>query len=287
MLIDSEGYGAALDPSSPHLSKAGWEADLQLGFKINNGKTVLSHRRHRGPLVVQRPFYPEGGVCHLYLLHPPGGVVAGDRLQIDIDLAHGGSALLTTPAAGKFYRSNGGIAQQSVSIVLGENATLEWLPQETIGYEGARIRSDLHVQFTAGARFIGWEIYALGRPAAGESFRTGTADLSWRIERGGVPCYLERQRLDADACVSRWGLNGRSSFGTLIAFPASLQTLETVRQRIEGQDDMGVTRLDDVLICRGLDARADRLRECFQRIWAALRPELTGLPAHPPRIWTT
>jgi urease accessory protein len=287
MLTDSEGYGTALEPSPSHQSRTGWEAHLQLGFKVRNGRTVLSHRHHRGPLVVQRPFYPEGGVCHLYLLHPPGGVVAGDRLQIDIDLTGGGSALLTTPASGKFYRSNGGLARQSVSIALGENATLEWLPQETIAYEGARIRSDLHLQFAAGARFIGWEIYALGRPAAGESFRTGTADLGWRIERGGAPCYLERQRLDADACASRWGLNGRSSFGTLIAFPASLHILETVRQRIEGRDDMGVTRLDDILICRGLDARADRLRDCFQRIWTAIRPELAGLPAHPPRIWTT
>jgi urease accessory protein len=287
MLIDSKGYGPGLEPGCPPRPQPGWEAHLQLGFKVSHGKTVLSRRHHSGPLVVQRPFYPEGGVCHLYLLHPPGGVVAGDRLQIDIDLTGGGSALVTTPAAGKFYRSNGGLALQSVSIVLGGNSTMEWLPQETICYEGARLKSNMHLRFAAGARFIGWEIYALGRPAAGEDFRTGTADLSWRIERGGVPCYLERQRLDADACASRWGLNGRSSFGTLIAFPASMQTLETVRQSIADQEEMGVTRLDDILICRGLDARADRLRDSFQRIWAALRPELTGLPAHPPRIWTT
>ena len=142
------------------LPAQGWQAKLELGFAHQHGKTVLAHRRHVGPLTVQRPFYPEGDVCHVYLLHPPGGVVAGDCLTIDINAATDSAALVTTPAAGKFYRSDGKLARQQVSLTVAANATLEWLPQETIIYEGAQVASEMRLELAAGARFIGWEILA-------------------------------------------------------------------------------------------------------------------------------
>lgn len=267
--------------------RPGWEAHLQLGFIAINGKTVLKHRSHRGPLVVQRPFYPEDGVCHVYLLHPPGGVVAGDRLAIDIAVAQDGAALLTTPAAGKFYRSAGDLARQSVSMTVAGGAALEWLPQETIIYEGARLKSEMRIELDAGARFIGWDMLAFGRPAAQEGFNYGTAGLSWHISRAGKPFYLERLQLDAEAFTARWGLNGCSACGTLFACPAPPQTLETVRQLIGEQQGLGVTRIDDMLVCRGIDARADRLRHFFQQIWTAIREDVVGRGAQPPRIWAT
>jgi urease accessory protein len=117
-------------------SAPGWLAELDLGFAPRGSRTVLARRRHRGPLAVQRPFHPEGDVCHVYLLHPPGGVVAGDRLAIRVAADPGAEALLTTPAAGKFYRSEGPVARQTVALEIGEGASLEWLPQETILYPG-------------------------------------------------------------------------------------------------------------------------------------------------------
>ncbi len=112
-----------------------WEAELTLGFARRGDKTAMVSRAHRGPLTVQRPFYPEGGVCHVYLLHPPGGIVAGDRLTIKATAEAGAQALITTPAAGKFYRSGGEKAVQAVDLTVAENAGLEWLPQETIVYQ--------------------------------------------------------------------------------------------------------------------------------------------------------
>lgn len=264
-----------------------WEAALELGFVAKNAKTVLAHRKYYGPLTVQRPFYPEGGVCHVYVLHPPGGIVAGDRLSISASAAAESQALITTPAAGKFYRSGGAQASQSVSLNVASNATLEWLPQETIIYEGARLVSNMNIELEAEAGFIGWEVLALGRPAAGEGFDSGEATLNWRISRAGQLFYRERLRLDAIAFAARWGLNGESACGTLFACPASQAHLEAVQQLIGDHPSRGVTRIDDMLICRAIDARADRLRDFFQQVWQLIRNDIVHRPACAPRIWAT
>lgn len=265
----------------------GWRAELELGFARSGPRTLLARRRHRGPLAVQRPFHPEGGTCHVYLLHPPGGVVAGDELGIRIAADAGAEALVTTPAAGKFYRSEGPWARQSVELEIGEGAALEWLPQETLVYEGARMASSMRVDLALGARFIGWEVLALGRPAAGEGFERGEATLDWRIHRAGTPLYLERQHLDARAFAAAWGLRGQSACGTLFAYPASAPGLEAVRGLIGEEPRRGVTLVDGLLVCRALDPRADVLRQFFQRAWEAIRPEVLGRAACPPRIWAT
>jgi len=265
----------------------GWQARLELGFAHKHGKTVLAHRRHLGPLTVQRPFYPEGEVCHVYLLHPPGGVVAGDCLSIDISAAEHGAALLTTPAAGKFYRSDGDLARQTVAIKIADGAALEWLPQETIIYEGARVATTVRLELAARARFIGWEILALGRPAAAEGFDSGTAGMDWQIHRAGELCYRERLRLDARAFAENWGLRAHCACGTLFAYPAAAEQLNAVRDLIGDSAGRGVTLIDDLLICRALDDRADRLREFFQLVWRILRPDVIGREACAPRIWAT
>jgi urease accessory protein len=265
----------------------GWRAELDLGFTRAGPKTLLSHRRHHGPLAVQRPFYPEGGVCHVYLLHPPGGVVAGDKLAIRVNADTGAEALVTTPAAGKFYRSDGPEARLAVTLQVAEDAALEWLPQETIVFEGALVASDMRIELQSGARFIGWEILSLGRPAAGEGFAKGAARLDWRITLDGQPFYLERQRLDAAAFSGNWGLRGRAALGTLFAYPATPSQLEAVRGLISEAPGQGVTLIDGLLICRALDPRADVLRQLFLRVWEIIRPGTIGREACPPRIWAT
>lgn len=270
-----------------YCSNEGWQAELELGFTRTESKTILARRRHHGPLAVQRPFYPEGGVCHVYLLHPPGGVVAGDKLAIRVNADTGAEALVTTPAAGKFYRSDGPRACQAVALRVAEGAALEWLPQETIVFEGARVASDMRIELRSGARFVGWEILSLGRPAAGEGFAKGAARLDWRITLGGQPLYLERQLLDAHAFAARWGLWNRAALGTLFAYPATLPQLETVRGLIGETAHQGVTLIDGLLICRALDLRADVLRQFFLRVWEIIRPGTMGRAACPPRIWAT
>lgn len=265
----------------------GWQAQLDLEFGVSQQKTVLSQRRHKGPLTIQRPFYPEGEVCHLYILHPPGGVVAGDSLALNIVAKTNTAALITTPAANKFYRSDGAIARQIVNIKVAAGATFEWVPQETIMYEGARVRSDICVELDAKARFIGWEVQVLGRPAANEGFATGEVQLNWQIFRAEQLFYKERIKLDTQAFMARWGLNNHSAFGTLFVYPVLPAQLQAVQSLIDEQYGRGVTLIEDLLICRALDDRADRLRGFFQQIWALLRPEVMQRSACEPRIWAT
>lgn len=265
----------------------GWQANLELGFEQNHGKTLLAHRRHQGPLTVQRPFYPEGGVCHVYILHPPGGIVSGDRLNLCINAEQHSHALITTPAAGKFYRSGGELAVQTVSIKVEKDAALEWLPQETIIYQGAQLKSTVNVELAQGARFIGWEILSLGRPACGERFDEGLADMSWQIYCKNQPLFLERLHLDAKAFAARWGLNGFSACGTLFARPAGAESLAAVQQLIGDSKGRGVTLIDDLLVCRAIDDRSDRLRGFFEQVWAIVRPDSVQRKACAPRIWAT
>jgi urease accessory protein len=281
----AHGNANPLNNNIPQAS--GWEAQLKLGFALRGEKTVLTRRQHSGPLTVQRAFYPEGNLCHIYLLHPPGGVVAGDRLAIDIEVDNGAQALITTPAAGKFYRSAGPEAKQTVHLSVAPKATLEWLPQETIVFQGAKLVSTMQIELAKDAGFIGWEVLALGRPAAGEGFTSGHIVLNWRITRAERLIYLERLQLDAAAFAARWGLNGLSAGGTLFAYPASAQQLAAVQELIDNHPERGVTRIDDLLICRGLDSRADRLRDFFQQVWQLIRTDIIQRPVCVPRIWAT
>ncbi|MCQ8117347.1 urease accessory protein UreD [Methylomonas rosea] len=279
-------FAASSNPDSITDSST-WEAELNLGFTQRGDKTVLVRREHRGPLTVQRPFYPEGEVCHVYLLHPPGGVVAGDHLTIVATVENDAQALITTPAAGKFYRSGGGEAQQTVNLKVAENASLEWLPQETIVYEGAQLNSSMNIDLAEHGRFIGWEILALGRPAAGEGFDSGAATLNWRISRIGRLVYMERLRLDAEAFQARWGLFGHSACGTLFVYPASSLHLAAVQELIGDEANRGVTLIEGLLICRGLDSRADLLKGFFERVWGLVRGDIVGKEVCAPRIWAT
>ncbi len=132
---------------------SGWQAELDLCFARRTGRTVLSHNRHRGPLQVQKALYPEGkDTCHIAILHPPGGVAAGDGLNIRASLNQQARALLTTPGATKWYRSEGSCASQQVHFSLGEDAVLEWLPRENIIFDGANISMQINVELARRAQ---------------------------------------------------------------------------------------------------------------------------------------
>jgi urease accessory protein len=275
------------NPSLAFTKSSSWRACLRLGFEQNADKTLLVKREQFGPLTVQRPFYPEGRVCHVYLLHPPGGIVGGDDLSISIKAAAHSHALITTPAAGKFYRSSGAQAKQTVEITIGESAALEWLPQETIIYEGAQLKSSVKVDLAIDARFIGWEILSLGRPACAENFDYGLADLGWQIGCEDRPLLLERLYFDSKAFSARWGLQGYSACGTLFATPTSAESFAAVQNIIGDSKGRGVTRMDNLLVCRALDIRSDRLRSFFEQIWAIVRPDTVQRKVCSPRIWAT
>jgi urease accessory protein len=272
-----------------------WEAELALGFTRLDSGTVLSERRHRGPLRVQKALYPEGrDVCQTILLHPPSGIAGGDRLHIAVNVGPEAHAQITTPGAGKWYRSGGEEASQTLEFTVGDDAILEWLPQETIVFDGARSRMETRVQLASGSRYFGWEILCLGRSASGERFANGFIDLRTRIERNGQPLWLERGHIEGNdpLLASRAGWAGASIGGTLLAtLPPEIVVaplLEACRA-IAPQDDAehAMTALPGLLVGRYLGHNSEAARNWFAALWETLRPRLLGRPALTPRIWNT
>jgi urease accessory protein len=277
---------------SGHALQPGWSAELELSFQVVAGRSALVHKRHRGPLTVQRPFYPEADLAHVYLLHPPGGIVAGDQLFVQVDVARGARALITTPAATKFYRSEGRVAEQRQLLRVSQGASLEWLPQETIVYGSAQVHTQTRVELEPGGVFCGWDIVCLGRAASGDHFLAGRLNQAFEIWQGARPLWVERSRFDASEPVRRaaWGLGGHRVYGTFVCSGQSAEAVASARSTVEydaGAELFSVTQTRSVIVCRYLGDNTERARGVFTQAWAALRPILLGRPASPPRIWLT
>ena len=269
-----------------------WEAQLRLSFVRDGARCVLQERSHVGPLRVQRPFYPEGeGVCHVYVLHPPGGLVGGDRLITDVSVEAGAHSLLTTPAAAKLYRSRGGIAEQTQLLRVATGARLEWLPQETIAFDGALGKLNTRIELAADARFFGWDVLCLGRPAASELFARGEVAQALEIWRAGKQVYCERGSYvgGGEVMHAAWGLANFPVVGTFVcAGPDVERWLDTAREvAVPVQGLAAVSGWQGQLVARYLGPSAEQAREYFTGLWSALRPGMFGSDACPPRIWRT
>jgi urease accessory protein len=260
-----------------------WKASLSLGFTRHKERSVLSRREHDGPLVVQKPLYPEGeGVCHAIIVHPPGGIAGGDELALDVRCERGSHAVLTTPGAGKWYRSAGACARQSLDFDVA--GTLEWLPRETIVFDGALAELNTSIDLGEGARFIGWEIVCLGRRGSGERFERGRLQLATRIDRQDRTVYIDRGDIEAGGRLmhSPAGLGGRSVFGTFIA--TSSEPLGAARAACP---ELALTQLPELLIARYLGDSSEQALRAFTALWKLLRPSVCGRAAVEPRIWST
>ena len=267
-----------------------WQARLELAFRHDGARTVLAERRHVGPLVVQRPFYPEGGICHVYLVHPPGGIVGGDRLAVEVAVERAAHALLTTPAATRFYRAGPHPRATLVQQLTVRDGSLEWLPQETIVFDGARARTVTRVELMGEARFLGWEIACLGRPANDETFAAGELEQDFLLYRNGAPLLLDRLRLNGGGAplAAPWGLAGFAAMGTLLMYPARALDLQPLRQlQGAGAARCAMSVVDDVLVCRALAPEGEALKKLFNALWLRLHEGLLGRPAVAPRIWAT
>lgn len=276
-------------PMYPH----GWEAQLRFGLTPKQGKTVVSRQRHRGPLTMQKPFHPESdGTCHAYILHPPGGVVGGDSLDIELTCDAGAHALITTPAANKFYRSNGMTATQRHELRVLGTACLEWLPQETILFEGTKVNSSTKVYLEDQASFIGWEIVSVGRPACNEGFTKGSYRQSFEIWKKSEPLMIDRINLQdcAEILNAQWGLRQKPVMGLMVVSGDEEvlgKAQDSARDLIENPGCTSVTVTGSVLLCRALDTSAMAVRNLFIDIWKVIRPAVLGKGPCEPRIWAT
>lgn len=289
---------ASVHPAIPS-SAAGWKARLQLGFGYRDGRTILVHKKHDGPLRVQRPFYPESaGQAHVYILHPPGGVVAGDVLAIDVAFGCGSHGLVTTPSAGRVYRTNQALLPQSqhTRLHIAAGGWGEWLPQENIIFTGALARNVTQVEIEGDGIFIGWEIACLGRPASQEWFEQGELQQLFVLNRDGKPLLRERSLFVGGSALLQapWGLQGMTSVGTLLCTasdPVLLSALKADCDQLSRTEpaalSLAVTALPGLIVVRGLAVNAAPLRKGFIACWQRMRLHLKQQTAVAPRIWFT
>jgi len=269
-----------------------WRAQLDLEFEHRAPRTVLTRRRHDGPLVVQKALYPESdGVCHCIIVHPPGGIAGGDDIQLNARVDANAHALLTSPGAGKWYRSVGTRARQCIDFNVRGGACLEWLPQENIIFNGAVAELSTNVRLSGDASFIGWEIYCFGRTGSGETFSSGSFRGRVFIERDKRPLWLENSRLDGGGAALRSAvvLAGESVVGTLMAASDRLAANVLCRCRelwpLSGAG--AVTLLPGLLVARYLGGSSEAAKNYFIKLWHVLRPAVAGRDAIDPRIWRT
>ena len=268
-----------------------WPAKLSLGYQKKTQGTVLAKRRHMGPLCVQKPFYPEGPeVCHTYLLHPPAGIAGGDTLNIDVELKAGSSALITTPAATKFYRANPNSALLNQQIKVESGAHLEWLPQGNIFFDGTEASIHTKIELSAQSRAIAWDSQCLGRPACQETFSTGHYQQRFEIWLENQPLVIDRLGFDAGASIQsqKWGLAGKAVHSILAAYPADPEMLELINIHIDNsKHDSAATLLDGVLLVRCFGDELDSVHRNLIGYWKLIRPGILEREACIPRIWNT
>lgn len=280
----------------------GWVGRLELRYRRSGDAAAartVGRDRHHGPLRVLQALYPEGdAVCHHVLVHPPGGIVGGDALAIDVTLEAGAHALITTPGATRFYRSRGERAEQVATVRVGTGARLDWLPLETLVYPSALAANRQSFDLAPGARMIGWDLLALGLPASDQPFAHGCFEQ--HLELPGL--WLERGRIDAaDIALLRspLGLDGQSVMATLFAAAGDSTATAEIDALLAAARDLadphplaarcGVTALprDRGVVLRALAPRVEPALHLLTAVWAAWRKPWLGRDAVPPRIWRT
>lgn len=275
-----------------------WHARLNLDYRHTPdtptvpARTVLDFE-HDGPLRVLQSLYPEGpATCHNVLVHPPGGLVGGDTLDIQVRVGPQAHALVSTPGATRFYRCDRDKATQRIHLSLAEGARLEWLPLETLAYDGCKACNHLSFDLAPGAELMGWDVTALGLPATGQPFASGWVDQ--RLHWPGH--WREQARLDATdtrLLHSALGLGGRRCLGTFWLASgtprpaAEVQALlDAVRAVLPPNADCAATSPHPgLIVVRGLSHMAEPLLAGFQAAWAAWRQAAWRCPSTPPRIW--
>lgn len=276
-----------------------WFARLELNFLGEINRTILEHRKHHGPVRVQKMLWPEKtGVCHAIIVHPPAGIAGGDHLTFSLSAMQHAHALVTTPGAGKWYKTNQKQAFQHIQIQVQDNSIFEWLPQESMLFNGANAYSETIVYLDEKASFIGWDMLVLGRQARAEMFTEGRYHNQFKL-------YRKDKILVAD-CLNfqgndRWlssclGMNNHAVMASFWAVPPEKyrshfyldQHIDQIRElMMRMKFNVRLTLLGDVISARYL---GDDVREChdaFAAIRAKIRRYWFDLDEEFPRIWRT
>lgn len=284
-------FAATSRYEAPHVV-AGTPPRLERGdgaAEIVLGRGGLKRLYQRTPCRVLFPDPEPGDIAIAALLTTSGGLACGDRLSLAFGVEAGARGCATTAAAEKVYRSLGADASVAIALAVAEGGWLEWLPQETILFNGARLVRRIEADIAPGARLLAAEMLVFGRAARGERFRRGKLHESWRVRIGGRLVWADALRLEGDvaaALAAPAGMGGAAALATAVyAGPDAAERLPEARERAEA-DDGAATLVNGVLLARFAGREAESVRQALMRYLRDLRRSAGGLPPVLPRLWT-
>lgn len=259
---------------------------MRLALKRRNSATVLDNLYQSGCLRARIVRTERRQPTEIVLLNTAGGLTGGDRLSASIEWGPGTQATMTTQACEKIYRAAGGEARVENILDVGKRAVAEWLPQETILFDGAALWRDIRVQLESDAVFTGLESAVLGRTAMGETIESARFKDRWRIWRAGALIYADVFELKGDvpALLSKAAVTqGRIAFANLLhVAPAAETMLDAVRALLAAGDCMaGASAWNGLLAVRFVAEGSAQLRAALLRVLDLLRQ------APMPRVWQT
>jgi len=273
--------------------KTGWKGFLSFTFVNQKGKTVVKDKQHFGPLVLQRPYYQELNRPTVLIIHPPGGVVGGDELEVNVYFKPEANGLVSTPAATKFYRSQGRLAKQTQTIHVSEYTVMEWLPQETLFFDHSNVDNRLIIRLDSpNNKLIAWDIVGLGRPTRGEGFASGvlTQSLEFWIENQLI--FVDRLKLSQDSMLldSISGLDAHVLYASALFYCEDSTIQKGLLEKLQVMSSsarFGVTKIKNLIVLRALATELDELKTLLFDAWKIARPDILKVPVLKPRIWNT
>ena len=265
----------------------------EVAFAAGDGRTRLKSLYHHDPLRVLFPAPPPGELPTAALVTTSGGLVGGDALTVRVSAEAGARALVTAQAAEKIYRSAGADCRIEMDLAADTGAWLEWLPQETIVFEGARFRRRTCVEAAADARVLAGELLVFGRSAMGEAVTRGLVRDAWEVRVGGRLVWADALHMDRDLqsiLAHPAAMGGIKACATAAYVAADAgDHLETARAQLvetaTGDVRAAATVVNGVLVMRWMGPDAASLRIAFGGFWAQFRHWVAGLPEALPRLW--
>jgi urease accessory protein len=260
----------------------------ELGFVRSPRGTVLRHLFHAAPLRILFPTPEPDDLPLAALVNVGGGLAGGDSLEVEVRLAEGTSASLTTPAAEKVYRSLEDTTRIDTLLDVSAGATLEWLPQETILFDGARLERRIQARLGSGARLLAAEMLVFGRVARDERLTHGALFDSWRLWRDGRLHWADATDLSGDIAArlsALFGFAGAEASALLLLAASEAETIAGRDLLREAGFDVTIAR-PGLMLARFLGP-AIAVRETLSAAIPMLRAGVLSLPARLPRLWTS
>lgn len=260
-------------------------------WRADGTVTRLARLYQHDPIRVLFPQPAAGDPATAAITNTAGGCVGGDRITFHARVEAGAEALIAQQAAEKIYRSTGATTTVDVHLRAAPRATLEWLPQETILFDTARLRRRTTLDVVGDGRVMAGEILVFGRRAMAETFTAGLAREVWEVRRDGRLSWLDAMHLADDVAAvlaAPAGFDGAAATATALYVGAdAADKLETARACLPKTAGVrtGATVVNGVLVMRWLGREAAALRQSFGQFWADFRASALGRPARLPRLW--